>query len=156
MGSLTQCSVSTFSILIGDTKTATNWMRCKTRMQKPKNMAAKIPQAFEERIVELSLQHPDFGARRLVPLLKAEKIVVSASKIHATLKRRGLNNRAKRYAKLKERHVSDIQPIRTVICLLRPKRYHQLKRLLVSWQHHSAIRPVLKDIEKEPSGRRGF
>jgi general secretion pathway protein C len=61
-----------------------------------KKITAKIPHAFEERIVELSLQNPEFGAKRLLPLLNLEDIDVSISTVYNILKRNGLQNRDKR------------------------------------------------------------
>jgi len=70
------------------------------KTRKKKRAAAKISEPLEEWIVEISLQHPDHGARRLLPLLKQEKISVSATTVYNILKRRGLQNRAKRLAQL--------------------------------------------------------
>ena len=63
------------------------------RAKTTKKATVRISQKVEARIVELSLQNPDFGARRLVPLLKQEKINASASRVYAILKRNGLQNR---------------------------------------------------------------
>jgi type II secretion system protein C len=62
--------------------------------------ASRISEKVEDRIVGLSLQNPDFGARRLVSLLKQKKISVSSSRIYGILKRHGLQTREKRLAKL--------------------------------------------------------
>jgi len=70
--------------------------------QRPTKIASKIPHTVEAQIVEISLQHPDRGARRLAVLLEDEKILVSASAIYNILKRHGLQTRTKRFAKLKE------------------------------------------------------
>ncbi|MEJ2222449.1 MAG: type II secretion system protein N [Desulfobacterales bacterium] len=70
---------------------------------RPKKPVTQITGRVTNRIVEISLQNPDFGARRLLPLLKKEKIRISASKVYAVLKRQGLQSRAARLAKLKER-----------------------------------------------------
>jgi type II secretion system protein C len=70
---------------------------------RPKKPATQITGRVTDRIVEISLQNPDFGARRLLPLLKKEKIRIPASKVYAVLKRQGLQSRAARLAKLKER-----------------------------------------------------
>jgi len=69
----------------------------------PKTFPEKIPPEVEDRIVELSLQNPDFGARRLIPLLQQEGIEVSASAVYAILKRNDLGNRQKRLLKLQDR-----------------------------------------------------
>jgi general secretion pathway protein C len=65
---------------------------------------SRVSDAVEHRIVEVSLQNPDYGARRIAPLLKAVKILLSPSKIYTILKRNGLNTHIKRLASLEERH----------------------------------------------------
>jgi general secretion pathway protein C len=70
---------------------------------KPKKPSTKITDDVAERIVEISLQNPDFGARRLLPLLKKERIRIPASTVYAVLKRHGLQSRAARVTKLEER-----------------------------------------------------
>jgi type II secretion system protein C len=69
----------------------------------PKKQATRISQKVAGRIVELSLQNPDFGSRRLLPLLKKEKIQITASTLYSVLKRHGLQSRALRVARLEER-----------------------------------------------------
>jgi general secretion pathway protein C len=68
----------------------------------PKKFPEKIPREAEDRIVEISLQHPDYGARRLGPLLHQEEILISASAVYRILKRNNLENRQKRLLKLEE------------------------------------------------------
>ncbi len=70
------------------------------RAKTTKKAASRISKKAEGRIVELSLRNPDFGARRLIPLLKQKKISVSSSRIYSILKRHDLQNREKRLAKL--------------------------------------------------------
>ena len=72
------------------------------RAKTTKKAASRISKKVEDRIVELSLQNPDFGARRLLPLLRDSKIDVSTSKVYSILKRRGLQTRTLRLAKLDE------------------------------------------------------
>jgi hypothetical protein len=67
-----------------------------------KKFPSKIPDRTAERIVTISLQHPELGARRLVPLLKKKRISVSATTIQSILRRQGLQSREKRLAKLKK------------------------------------------------------
>jgi len=67
-----------------------------------KTPAADITPEIEEQIVEISLQNPDFGAKRLLPLLQESGIKASTSKIYSTLKRRGLQTRKLRLARLDE------------------------------------------------------
>ena len=79
------------------------------RAKTTKKAIAKITQKAEERIVGLSLQNPDFGAKRLVPLLKQKKISVSSSQIYSVLKRHGLQNRDARLKRLKEKATKPAQ-----------------------------------------------
>jgi general secretion pathway protein C len=72
------------------------------RTRKPKKLPAKIPQEVKKYVVELSLQNPDFGARRLVTLLNQEQISISSSMVYAILKHNSLQNRQKRLAKIKD------------------------------------------------------
>jgi general secretion pathway protein C len=72
------------------------------RAQTLKRTASKLPNAVEQKIIDLSLQNPDYGARRLLPLLKLKKVHISASSIYSILRRHGLQTRAKRLAKLKK------------------------------------------------------
>jgi type II secretion system protein C len=67
-----------------------------------KRSSAKIPPRTAERIVAISLQHPELGALRLVPLLKKKRISVSASTIHSILRREGLQTSEKRLAQIKK------------------------------------------------------
>lgn len=66
-----------------------------------KKIAIRIPSAAKARIIQLSMQHPDSGPKRLLPLLHRENIKVSASSIYNVLKRHGLQNREKRYARIR-------------------------------------------------------
>lgn len=63
---------------------------------------AKISDSIRNRIVDVSLQHPELGAKRLLPLLEGEEIVVSASTVYHTLRRRGLGSRKQRLAAIDE------------------------------------------------------
>jgi type II secretion system protein C len=74
------------------------------RRQDIKNKTtARIPHAFEARIVELSLQNPEYGAQRLLPLMNSDGIDVSASTVYNILKHNNLQTREKRLARLKEK-----------------------------------------------------
>jgi general secretion pathway protein C len=68
----------------------------------PKTFPEKIPPEVEARIVEISLQNPECGARRLIPLLQQEEIYVSVSAVYRILKRDDLENRQKRLLKLEK------------------------------------------------------
>ena len=70
------------------------------RAKTKKKAASRISKRAEGRIVGVSLENPDFGARRLVSLLKQEKISASPSQIYGVLKRHDLQTRDKRFAKL--------------------------------------------------------
>ena len=68
----------------------------------PGKSPSSISEDTAERIVEISLQNPNFGPRRLVPLLEQEGIIISSSGVYSLLRRRGLNTCSKRIAQLKE------------------------------------------------------
>ena len=76
----------------------------------PKTFPEKIPPEVEDRIVELSLQNYDYGARRLTPLLEQEEIFISASAVYMILKRNNVENRQKRLLKLEERQALEAPP----------------------------------------------
>ena len=69
------------------------------RKHPTKKAAARISDAVKDRIVALALKNPECGAKRLVPLLKQEKITISASTVYKILKRNDLQTRDKRLAK---------------------------------------------------------
>jgi general secretion pathway protein C len=77
----------------------------------PKKFPEKIPPEVEERVIDLSLQNPDFGARRLIPLLKLEEITVSAAAVYTILRRHGLETREKRFLTLEEGPALDVPPV---------------------------------------------
>ncbi|MGD8799910.1 MAG: type II secretion system protein N [Desulfobacterales bacterium] len=74
----------------------------------PKKFPDKIPPEVEDRIVGLSLENPDLGARRLMQLLQQEDIFVSAASVYKILKRNDLENRPKRLLKLKEQQIPEV------------------------------------------------
>ena len=76
----------------------------------PKKFSDRIPAEVEDRIVELSLQNPEFGARRLVRFLQEEDIFVSASSVYTILKHNNIENRQKRLLKLKAQQLSEVPP----------------------------------------------
>ena len=78
--------------------------------QKSKKTATEITDTVEVRIVEVSLQNPDHGASRLVPLLEQEGIMVTTSAVYTILKRNNLQNRTLRLARLKELGAAEILP----------------------------------------------
>jgi type II secretion system protein C len=77
----------------------------------PKTFPEKIPPEVEDRIVELSLQNPGYGARRLGSLLQQEEILVSTSAVYKILKRNSLENRQKRLLKLEARQALEAPPV---------------------------------------------
>ena len=79
-----------------------------------KRTPARISPSSKARIVELSLQHPDFGAKRLLPLLKKEGVAISVSSIYNVLKSIGLQNREKRFAKIRAQQAPESPPRRIV------------------------------------------
>ena len=76
----------------------------------PKTFAEKIPPEVEGRIVDISLQNPEYGARRLLPLLQQEEILVSASAVYRILKHNNLENRQKRLLKLEKLQAPEAPP----------------------------------------------
>jgi general secretion pathway protein C len=88
--------------------------KLKAKSKRPKRQSKKpslrVTDKVAERIVEISLQNPDFGARRLLPMLKKEKVRIPASKVYAVLKRHGLQSRAARVTKLEERKKAARKP----------------------------------------------
>jgi general secretion pathway protein C len=76
----------------------------------PKKFPDKIPPEVEDRIVELSLENPDLGARRLMRLLQQEDIFVSATSVYKILKRNDIENRPKRLLKLKKEPIPETPP----------------------------------------------
>jgi type II secretion system protein C len=76
----------------------------------PKTFPKKIPPEIEDRIAEISLQNPEYGARRLFPLLQQEEIFVSVSAVYRILKRNELENRQKRLLKLEALQATEIPP----------------------------------------------
>jgi hypothetical protein len=75
-----------------------------------RRIAARIPPAVETRIVELAMQQPEFGAKRLLPLLQRESIAISVSSIYNIMRRHSLQNREKRFAKIQAQQALEAQP----------------------------------------------
>jgi len=78
--------------------------------QKSKKTDTKITEAVEARIVEVSLQNPDYGPQRLLPVLEQEGIFLAAPAVYTILKRNNLQNQALRLAKLEEQHSAEMVP----------------------------------------------
>jgi general secretion pathway protein C len=80
------------------------------KKQKSKKTATEITDTVEVRIVELSLQNPDYGAGRLVPLLEHEGMTVTTSAVYTILKRNNLQNKTLRLARLEELGAAEFVP----------------------------------------------
>ena len=80
------------------------------RAKTTKKAVARISKKSEARIVELSLQNPDLGARRLVSLLKQEKIRATLSQIYGILKHHDLQTREKRLARIEQQASQKAKP----------------------------------------------
>jgi len=76
----------------------------------PKTFSEKIAPEVEDRIVEISLQNPEYGVRRLLPLLQQKEIFASISAVYRILKRNNLENRQKRLLKLEALQAREVQP----------------------------------------------
>ena len=91
---------------------------------KPVRAAKKKPTGITddvvERIVLVSLQHPDYGAQRLLPLLEKEAIRLTASAVYRVLKRNGLQNRDKRLARSQAQQAVQASPPETDELFLDP------------------------------------
>jgi type II secretion system protein C len=71
----------------------------------------KISQKVKDQVVEVSLRHPDCGARRLVPLLNGEDIFISASSVYNILRGCGLQTRSLRLVQLAKRQAAADRPL---------------------------------------------
>jgi len=80
------------------------------KKQKSNKIASKIPHWVEAFVAELSLKHPDYGARRLLPLLEQEGITLTNSAVYTILKRNNLQNRPLRLAKLEAKRATETAP----------------------------------------------
>jgi type II secretion system protein C len=80
------------------------------KKQKSKETATDISPGVEERVVQVSLQNPDYGASRLVPLLEQEAITLTTSAVYTILKRNNLQNQSLRLSKLEAQRAAEIVP----------------------------------------------
>jgi len=87
---------------------AINSQARKADTREKKSAASRTPPEIEGAVVALSFLNPDFGARRLLPLLKAEGIELRSSTVYGILKRNDLENRKKRLAALEGRSGKEI------------------------------------------------
>jgi len=86
---------------------ATNFM---ARKEKSKKNATDISPGVEERVVQVSLKHPDYGSSRLATLLEQEGILLTSSAVYSIQKRKGLHNRSMRLSKLEEQRSAGMVP----------------------------------------------
>lgn len=82
-----------------------------TKKQESNKIASKVPHWVEAFVVKLSLQHPDYGPQRLVPLLEQEGITLTTSAVYTILKRNNLQNKSLRLAKLEDQQPTEIVPV---------------------------------------------
>jgi len=80
------------------------------KTEKSKKIASKVPHWVEAFVVELSLQHPDYGPQRLLPSLEREGILLTTSAVYTILKRNNLQNKSLRLSKLEEQQAAEIVP----------------------------------------------
>jgi transposase InsO family protein len=73
----------------------------------PKTFPTKIAAEVEQRVVELSMKNPSYGARRIAPLLEQEHIFICATTVYNILRSHDLQTRYKRFLKLEQRHFSE-------------------------------------------------
>jgi general secretion pathway protein C len=69
-----------------------------------------ITGSVEERIVKVSLQHPDYGTRLLAALLAEEGISLTSSAVYTVLKHHGLQTRSLRLTKIEAQHLAETLP----------------------------------------------
>jgi type II secretion system protein C len=80
------------------------------KKQRSNKIVSKVPYWVEAFVVKLSLQHPDYGPRRLVPFLEQEGITLTTSAVYTILKRNNLQNKSLRLAKLEEQRTAEMVP----------------------------------------------
>jgi type II secretion system protein C len=80
------------------------------KKQKSNKISSSVPHWVEAFVVEVSLQNPDYGPQRLLPLLEQEGITVTRSAVYAILKRNNLQNKSLRLSKLQEQPAAEIVP----------------------------------------------
>ena len=80
------------------------------RKENSKKIPADISPDVEERVVQVSLENPDYGPQRLVSLLEQEGIFLATSAVYTILKRNNLQNRSLRISRLEEQQAAEIIP----------------------------------------------
>ena len=80
------------------------------RKENSKKIPADISPGVEERVVQVSLENPDYGPQRLVSLLEQEGIFLATSAVYTILKRNNLQNRSLRISRLEEQQAAEIIP----------------------------------------------
>jgi len=123
------------------------------KKQKSKNIRTNISPDIETRIVELSLQNPDYGASRLVPLLEHEGMTVTTSAVYTLLKRNNLQNRTLRLSRLEELRAAEIAPEPVTSIEPQAEEPDQLPAHTIEMTPESSVSPVIKSLSKF-TGRR--
>jgi len=123
------------------------------KKQKPKKTATEISEAVEARIVQVSLQNPEYGGRRLVPLLEQEGIFLTGSAVYTILKRNKLQNRTLRSSKLEEQRAAEIVPEPADIIEPEAEKPAPVPAHTIEMTQESPVSPVIKSLSKF-SGRR--
>jgi len=123
------------------------------REEKPKKTPTEITEAVEARIVELSLENPDYGPQRLVPLLEQEGIFLTGSAVYTILERNNLQNRSLRLSKPEAQRAAEMvpEPADTIEALAEVPA--TVPAHTIEMTPDSPVSPVIKSLSKLP-GRR--
>lgn len=84
-----------------------DYLRNDAMASKLRKNRQKITKAMETQIVEVSLQNPAYGARRLAKLLATQGIFIAPSALYNLLKRNDLQNSSLRSQKAQERRFAE-------------------------------------------------
>ena len=123
------------------------------KKQESKEIASKVPHWVEAFVVEVSLQNPDYGPQRLVPLLEQEGIAVTSSAVYSILKRNNLQNKHLRLAKLEEQRAAEIVPVPADTIKPPAEKPAPVPAHTIEMTPESPESPVIKSLSKLP-GRR--
>jgi hypothetical protein len=118
------------------------------KKEKTNKVAGKVPHWIEAFVVELSLQHPDYGPQRLVPLLEQEGITLTASAVYTILKSNNLQNKSLRLAKLEEQSPAEIAPEPTDIFESDAKEPESVPAHTIEKTPDSPESPAIKSLSK--------
>jgi len=123
------------------------------REEKPKKAATETTEAVEARIVEVSLQNPDYGASRLVPLLEQEGITVTTSAVYTVLKRNNLQNQSLRLSRIEDQGAAEIVPEPTAFTEPPEEEPVPVPAHTIEVTPESRLSPAIKSLSKF-TGRR--